>query len=420
MRLRISAALAAFLACGASLAARAEVTVTFLHYQAGDNYKSFRRILDGFESANPGIKVKDVFSQSEQITADLQAALAARRPIDIATVIGKNIVFFLNNTPAVPLDEDPAAQVWLSQYLPNFLEIGRVEGKIYAIPHAYGTPMLYYNRDLFRQAGLDPEKAPATWPEAIRMARTIQDKTGVAGIGHLQASMKDYGTMLMVTNAGSPYLSKDGSCALFDTPQGISALQMWRDMVVTEKVSPVANDRQMQDAFNGGRVAMWINSSAGLAGSVAAAKGKFELGVARYPLFVESQPRHVPNSGAALMLYAPRGERREASLKLLAYLSRREVSNGWARESGYMPLARDPLADPAMADYVASFPLVRPVIDQMADTVPTATWGERGVLEAQTEVSNLLDALWAGKGSAAQLVPPAVARMNSAMGCRRS
>ena len=184
-------------------------------------------------------------------------------------------------------------------------------------------------------------------------------------------------------------------------------------------MTPVANDRQYQAAFEGGQLAMFITSSAALQPLYASVKTRFELGVAGYPLFASGGARHLPNSGAALMLYAPEGPRRDAALELIAYLSRRDISNLWARESGYMPLAKDPLADPAMAAYAEAFPLVKPVLAQMAETVPTATWGEKGALEAQSIVSNLIDALWAGDGPADRLVPEAVSRMNRVMGCAK-
>ena len=68
---------------------------------------------------------------------------------------------------------------WLDGYLPNFLDLGRVGDAVYAIPHAYGTPMLYYNKDIFRQAGLDPEAPPKSWAEVLDTAKTITDTTGL-------------------------------------------------------------------------------------------------------------------------------------------------------------------------------------------------------------------------------------------------
>ncbi|HEY8359387.1 MAG TPA: ABC transporter substrate-binding protein [Ramlibacter sp.] len=397
-----------------TLAAYAETELAFYHYQTGGSYDVFRGILDEFEAANPDVTVRDIFAQSEQITAEVQAALAAGRPVDIATVIGKNIVFFLNNTSAVDMvAASKGDTAWLEGYLPNFLDLGRVGDAVYAIPHAYGTPMLYYNKDIFVQAGLDPETPPRTWEEFLAVGKTITEKTGLPGGAHLHAAMGDYGTMVMVNNAGATYLNAQGTKAEFDSPEGIAALQNWQDMA-TSGMMPIAGDSDWSAAFNAGQMGMYITSSAGLRGSVAAAEGKFEIGVTNYPLFGD-KPRRVSNSGAALMLYAPEGERRDASIALLRFISQKEVANRWSRESGYMPLIQDPLSDPAMAAYVAEFPYVGPVIEQMADTVPTNVWPAKGTLEAQTEIRAMLDELWAGERTAAEIVPETVARVNAAL-----
>lgn len=412
--------LALGLAAGLAGAVAAEpVTVTIYHYQTGGNYDAFRAILNEFEAANPGVTVTDIFKQSEQITAEVQAALASGRPVDIATVIGKNVQFFAENTPAVDLVAASAGdRAWLDTYLANFLDVGRIGERIYAVPHAYGTPMVYFNKDIFRKAGLDPAAPPKTWDEVMEAAKAITEKTGMPGVAHLHAAMGDYGTMVMVTNAGATYLTPDGTEAKFDSPEGIAALQLWQDMATTG-VMPIASDREWGAAFSAGQMGMYITSSAGLRGYVKAAEGKFELGVANYPLFGD-KPRRVNNSGAALMLYAPEGARREASMKLLRFISQREVANRWSRDSGYMPLVRDPLSDPAMAEYVAKFPLVQPVIDQMADTVPTAVWPAKGTLEAQTHIRAMLDELWAGKRPASEIVPETVRKVNEALAANRS
>lgn len=406
----------ASLAPAASAQTRTEIT--FYHYQTS-NYDAFRAILDEFEAQNPDVAVKDVFKQSEQITAEVQAALAADRPVDVATVIGKNIVFFLNNTGAVDLVEASQGDTaWLDAYLPNFLDLGRVGERIYAIPHAYGTPMLYWNKDLFAKAGLDPETPPRTWSEVLEMTAVVHEKTGLPGGAHLHASMGDYGTMVMTTNAGATYLSPDGTEARFDSPEGLHILQMWQDWAKSGAM-PIATDREWTAAFSAGQMGLYLTSSAALRPFVAAAEGKFELGVATYPT-VDGHPRRVNNSGAALMLYSPEGPRREAAMKLLRFISQKPVANRWSRESGYMPLVQDPLGDPEMAAYVESFPYVRPVIEQMSQTVPTAVWPARGTLEAQTHIRAMLDALWAGERPASEIVPETVRLVNEALAANQA
>jgi ABC-type glycerol-3-phosphate transport system substrate-binding protein len=397
--------------------AQPALEIVFYHYQTGVAQRALRMILDRFQAENAGITVRDIFVQSEQITAQVQAAIAARRPVDAAQVIGKNILFFIANLPAAPINEDRAANQWLARYLPNFLDLGRVGDDIFSLPHSYGTPQIYMNLDLFRQAGLDAERAPATWDEVIAAAIRIRERTNRAGVAHLHAANKDYGTMLWVMNNGADYLSPDGMRALFGSLRGIEALQTWADLFVRHRVTPIATDQQWTAAFRAGQMGMYLTSSAGLRAFVEAARGRFELGVAKYPTFGE-RPRRVPASGAALMLFAPAGPRRAATVRMFEYFSRREVANLWSRETGYMPLSRDPLADPAMAEYLRDFPLVRHSIEQMADTVETARWAPNGAIEAQIEVSNLVSALWAGRGPAAELVPPAIERINGILARR--
>lgn len=393
--------------------AQAETEITFYHYQTG-NFDAFRAILDEFEAQNPDITVKDIFSQSQQITSEVQAALAAGRPVDIATVIGKNVRFFLNNTDAVDLVAASQGDTeWLDGYLPNFLDLARDGDAVYAIPHAYGTPMLYVNGSIFEKAGLDPNTPPRTWAEFLEAGKTITETTGLPGGAHLHASMGDYGTMVMVTNAGATYLSADGTEAGFDSTAGIAALQNWQDMA-TSGMMPVASDKDWTAAFLAGQMGMYITSSALLRSAVASSEGNFDLHVANYPLMGDA-PRRVNNSGAALMLYSHDEERQAAAMKLLRFISQKEIANRWSRESGYMPVIADPLTDPAMAEYVESFPYVAPVIAQMAETVPTAVWPAKGTLEAQTEIRAMLDELWAGDRPAAEIVPETVAKVNAAL-----
>lgn len=410
----IATALAAPLAAPA-IAQNRQTEITIYHYQNDKRGEVFKDLIRRFEAANPDIKVVDVFKTDATITAELQAALAARRPVDLGTVIGIRVQFYRMRTPVVAFDEDPAQATWLENYLPNFLDVGRHAGKIYAVPYAFGTPMLYHNRDLARAAGLDVDKPPRDWNELIDWAKRIQAQSGIPGLAHLHASNKVYGSMLMAQNAGGRYIADSGDRVVLDSPEGIAAMQLWQDLAVTHKVMPIANDGQWTAAFMGGRLAMYITSSALLRQAVATAKGKFELGVAEYPRFPGRAQRRLPNSGATFMLFSPPGPRREASLRFMAFLSELSVANEWSRESGYMPLMRDPLRDPAMKAYAEDFPYVRPVIGQMAETVATETWNHPNALAAESIVSTMVDDLWAGKGKAAELVPDAVKRANAAL-----
>ncbi|CAN1515713.1 UgpB ABC-type sugar transport system, periplasmic component [Rhabdaerophilaceae bacterium] len=410
----VAATLAAPVAAPAIAQSR-QTEITIYHYQNDKRGEVFKDIIRRFEAANPDIKVNDIFKTDATITAELQAALAARRPVDLGTVIGIRVQFYRMRAPVFAFDEDPAQAKWLENYLPNFLDVGRHAGKVYAVPYAFGTPMLYHNRDMAKKAGLNVDMPPKTWDEVIEWAKRIQAANDIPGLAHLHASNKVYGTMLMAQNAGGRYIAESGERVALDSAEGIAAMQLWQDLAVTHKVMPIANDSQWTAAFMGQRLGMYITSSALLRQAVETAKGKFELGVGEYPLFPGRTARRLPNSGATFMLFSPPGPRREASLRFMAFLSELSVANEWSRESGYMPLMRDPLRDPAMKAYADSFPYVKPVIAQMKDTVATETWNHSNALAAESIVSTMIDDLWAGKGRAAELVPDAVKRANAAL-----
>lgn len=389
----------------------ADTELQLWHYQTTNNRTALRKQLDQFETLNPGVKVKDVFRDLKTIHADIQAAVAAGRGPDVAQVVGRSLVYVIENLQPSAID---AREPWLANFAPNLARIGEYKGKIYAMPQSLGTPILYYNKDLFRRAGLDPEAPPRTWSELRQAARALTAKTGKPGV-YVMTFGRDYGPQALIVANGGRMLSEDGSKALFDSAEGIEALQLWQDLVVKDKTHPIVNNDQGEAAFEAGEIAMFVDSSGGLGAHSKAAAGKFQLGTAPFPTFGE-KPRRVPNSGSLLVVLTKDSARYAATMKLLGFLADRKQTNFWNRETGYMPVDKDPLGDPEMAAYVKEHPLLRPVIAQIPETVATVSWpGKRGN-EIQILIGNLVDDLWAGKGAAAELVPATVKKVNEILG----
>lgn len=380
------------------------VELRFLHYMdETGNRETLRRLLNRFETENPGIKVAEFATPTEQVVPDAQAAAAARRPYDVAQVLARVVIGARAVTNARPFTEAPDKGAFLENFAPNLRELGKVDGKYYLAPHSLGTPLLYYNMDIMEKAGLDPTKPPRTLQELQVMARQVKAKTDANGVYFTTGGL-DLGPQQLIRLAGSAYL--DGNKAVFDTPEGIAAMQFWQDLV-REGLHPKVNDRDAATIFGAGKLAFNLTTSARLAGTVKSAQGKFRLGVATVPAW-EGKPAQVPNSGSGLMVTAQRPDRIAASFKLVAFLSQPEITNLWSRSTGYLPLAKDPLAEPAMRAFIEQNPHYRVLVDQMAATVPTALWPGDRVVEGQTVVGNLITDLWDGnKGSAADLVPKA-------------
>jgi ABC-type glycerol-3-phosphate transport system substrate-binding protein len=388
--------------------AQARTEIGFWHYQTA-NIPALREVLAGFHEAHPEIRVTDVPKDVGTIATEVQAAALARRPPDVGQILARLTVGLVRNAGAVPLDAGEDRGAFLTKVLPRFREVGVVEGKPYAVPHSFGTPLLYWNKSVFAAAGLDPERAPADWDEVVAMGLRIRERTGHYAL-FISQSGRDVAQQQMMVNAGATMLAPDLTRATFATPGAIAAMQLWQDMAVTHRIHSTLSEREQTALWLGGQIGMFVGSVASFQGFLRDTAGRFEFGVGHYPLW-KDLPRRVPNSGSALMIFAQNPQRRAAAFKLLAYMMRPEVTSRWSWTSGYLPLAPDPLEDASLRAYLEREPRWRIPVAQMQDTVITARWPGNRVVEIQIVLENMVQALMQGSGPAATLVPRAEAEI---------
>lgn len=402
----IRAAVLAGSLLGASAQAAEPITIQFWHYQTA-NRQDLTDIVKEFMSANPDIKVQEVFKDVGKMATEIQAASLVGRAPDVAQVLGRLTLGLTVNAKPVPLDSGPDKGAFLKEIAPNFLEIGSYKGHIYAVPHSFGTPITFINRDLFRQAGLDPDNPPRTWEELRKVARQIKEKTGKFGL-MIYTSGRDVSQQQMLVNSGPKMFSDDFTHATFATADGIAAMQMWQDMAVTDKSLTIFTERENLSMFMSGQIGIMVHSSATLPSAIRSSQGVFDLGMAHFPTWGD-KPRRVPNSGSALMMFSQDEKRREAAFRFMAHMMKRDITNRWAIASGYLPVAPGARNDEAIRSFIAKEPRWGVAVDQMDDLVVTARWPGSRVVEIQTVLENMVQALWQGKAPAATLVPAAEA-----------
>jgi ABC-type glycerol-3-phosphate transport system substrate-binding protein len=386
--------------------AQAPTNITIWHYQTG-NAQALRDVLGLFHAANPDIRVTEVGKDVDTIATEIQAAAMARRQPDVGQVLARLVVGLVRNAAAVKLDSGADHGAFLQNVLPQFRAIGELDGKPYAVPHSFGTPVVYWNKTIFRAAGLDPERAPADWDELVAMGRQIRARTGHYAVFISQGG-RDVAVQQMMVNAGATMLSPDLTRATFATPGAIAAMQMWQDMAVTDRIHSTLSEREQTTLWLGGQIGMFIGSVASFQGFLRDTAGKFEFGLGHYPLW-RGLPRRVPNSGSTLMVFSPDAQRRAAALRLVAFMMRPEITNRWSWTSGYLPVAPDPLQDAGLRGYLEREPRWRIPVEQMSDTVITARWPGNRVVEIQIVLETLVQSLMQGHGKAGELVPRAEA-----------
>src|ERR1041385_7656380 len=147
------------------------------------------KIIDGyaadFEKENPGIAVTPICAGTYQETiAKALTAHKAGAPPAVAVLLSTDMFTLIDEEAVVPFDDfvkSDAERAWIKSFFPAFMENSRTGGKTWGIPFQRSTIVLYWNKELFKEAGLDPEKAPATWEEQRVFAAKLTKR---AASGH--------------------------------------------------------------------------------------------------------------------------------------------------------------------------------------------------------------------------------------------
>src|SRR5689334_9914381 len=139
------------------------------------------KIIDGyaadFEKANPSIKIKPIYSGTyqESITKALTAHKSGTPPVT-SVLLSTDMFTLIDEDAIVPIDQfikTDEDRKWLSSFFPAFMLNSQTPGKTWGVPFQRSTIVLYWNKEAFKEAGLDPDKAPDTWQEQAAFAEKL-------------------------------------------------------------------------------------------------------------------------------------------------------------------------------------------------------------------------------------------------------
>jgi multiple sugar transport system substrate-binding protein len=411
MKSWLRAAAATVLLSLSTVVASAQEEVVLYYYSISPAQTAAMDTLIGkFEAENPDIRIRAAVKNYRTLNAEIKTALVANQPPDIGMIVTQSIADMVENAKAVPFDAQPSSTKFMDGFFPTLRVLGDYKGKTYLMPFAHGLALLYYNKDLMAQAGLDPNAPPRNWNELTEAARAIQDKTGKYGMFAFHSD-SDWNAQTLLIAGGAKIYDETAKRFVFDSPEGIQAMQAWQDGIVKHKLQPLLTSGQSNAAFANGELGFLVTTSGMLGSLTGDNKPSFDLGVTTMPT-LGSDPLRVPNSGSGLMVFAQDPERQQRAFKFLEFMSRTENSNFWSMSTGYMPTAFDPMADPAMQEHLKVSPLYEVLIKAMPTIVPKAPYpGDRSA-DLQNLVTTLLADIIANKGTAEELVKATVKQMN--------
>jgi ABC-type glycerol-3-phosphate transport system substrate-binding protein len=203
--------------------------------QAEAARKQFLDSVDAFEKAHPNVTIET--SETRWDTGSFSALVAGGTMPTVMAVPFTNTKQVIDNGQVADITSIVEPLGITDQVNPDTLKQAQDDnGNIYGIPTSVDALGLIYNRQLFEQAGLDPDNPPSTWDEVRAAAKTITEKTGVPG--YLQMTEEGQGGWIYtatVYSQGGTVEDPTGTEVTLDSDQGVAALQTVHDMYWDDK-----------------------------------------------------------------------------------------------------------------------------------------------------------------------------------------
>lgn len=416
--------LAATPSMGQQMAAKVDkpVTIRFSNYNlgtAGIGREATLEMIDTFSRANPLVKVEGVPVQAQDVMSRVQADVVAGNPPDLAQLGFSDLDYVVANFGARALEDiTPAAelQAHFAGFYPNGLELGRLNGKTYGLAYVFSTPVLFYNADLFKAAGLDPAQPPKTWDEVKAAAVAINKATGKPGLitGIFGPSAYDWLFQGVILSNGGRVLSVDRKTLMFGEPEAVEAVATLRAIAETGAMPnmPVTNAIETMSSGNAG---MYLQTSAVQGSLLRGAKDKFDLRASTMPSF-GTKPVRPTNSGSALVILTRDPVKQRAAWELMKLLTSDYGYTIITSKIGYLPLRPNAVeSEEYLAPWIRQNPVILPNLAQLKVIQPWVSMPGPNYKQIMTTMMNAAEESTFGKGDVAATMQAAQKRATALM-----
>jgi sn-glycerol 3-phosphate transport system substrate-binding protein len=407
--------------------ARAVTEIMWWHAMSGALGRQLERLATEFNASQSEYRIVPAYkgNYTETVTAAIfafrsrsQPAIVQVNEIATATMMAAQGAIY----PMFELMRDEKEAFSPAAYLPAITGYyADVAGNLLSFPFNVSTPILYYNKDLFRAAGLDPERPPKTWLE----------------LGETAKKLRDAGVPCGFTTAWPSWINVESFLALHNLPiatrangfGGLDAVLIFNNPLMVRHVAQLAEWQKTkifdysgratvaEPRFQHGECGIFMGSSATRADIIA--NSKFAVGYGMLPYWpdVEGAPQNTIIGGATLWVLRDRPrEEYKGAAKFFAYLSKSEVQAAWHQNTGYLPITRAAFDLTRAQGFYDRNPGSAIAIEQM--TLKPPTGNSRGLrlgsfVLIRAVIEDELEQAFSGKKSAQIAMDSAVQRGNN-------
>ncbi len=326
------------------------VELEFWHYWDGTNGEKLEELVDQFNEENPDIQIKPVFIPGSSIVSKIQtAALSGRTP---ALAISDIIKISLIEETGQLVDLNPYIMednYNIKDFYKELLVYGTKGDELVSLPVSSSNLGLFWNKELFEEAGLDPQTPPKTWEEVVEFGKIIKEKTGKMGMElYIEGGEgTTWQWQVYLWGAGGEFLSPetDYRSAAFNSEAGVQALQFWYDLINKYEISSISP----WGLFGRGEAAMVMDGSWMV--QFFPSQVNFELGSAIFPHPENGSPA-TNMGGEQIFIFEKSKEVQDAAWEFIKWFTSTNVQIEWDKATGFIPVKESVAEDNGYVAYI--------------------------------------------------------------------
>jgi sn-glycerol 3-phosphate transport system substrate-binding protein len=406
--------------------AQAVTDIAWWHAMSGELGRQLGILAADFNASQSDYRIVPSYkgNYTETVTAAIfafrshgQPAIVQVNEIATATMMAAKGAIY----PVFELMRDQSEAFSAAAYLPAVSGYySDVDGNMLSFPFNSSTPILYYNKDLFRAAGLDPEVAPKTWPEVGAAAQRLRAAGAACGFTTSWPSwinVENFSAFhnLPISTKANGFDGLDAELN-FNNPVMVRHIAQLAEWQTDKRFDYGGRATTAEPRFQNGDCGIFMGSSATRADIKA--NSKFEVGYGMLPYWpgVAGAPQNSTIGGATLWVLRGRPAAEYSGVaKFFAFLSKPEVQARWHQNTGYLPVTRAAFELTRSQGFYDRNPGTAISIEQITLHVPTEN--SRGVrlgsfVLIRGVIDDELEKAFSGKKSAQEALDSAVERGN--------
>ena len=395
------------------------VTLTWFMWSGSDVEKdAWLHVADMVTQKYPNIKIEFQTTPFNDYWTKLTTQAASGSTPCVIGLQGQRAPQF--GSLLVPLDDYMSkAGVKAEDYVPSITKGLQLDNKQVALPYDVGPLVVFYNKDAFKAAGLDPNKPPVTWAEVALAAAKLKAAGQkcpftTSWISWTQLESFSAWHNVEFATKGNGMNGSDARL-VFNSPLHVRHIQDLENMAKQGLFVYKGRENKADTTFPSGECAM-LTGSAGLLGNIKK-NAKFNYGVAPLPYYedVAGAPQNTVIGGASLWVMSGKpADHYKGVASFFNYLSSPEVQSESHKRTGYLPITTAAFKLTEQSGYYKQNPGADVAVNQMIRKTTDKSRGIRlgNFLQIRTIIDEELEQVWAGKATAKQALDKAVARGN--------